>query len=275
MALKDRMGVDIGRRLRLEDGIEWAGANGIRYVDIQLDTAHNAVTTFDDRRCETVRGLAAKHAVTLGLHTLSGVNVAEYSPFVAEAVDRYLQSYIDVCPKLGAQWIVVHAGYHFTSDVRERMEAGCERLKRMTAYAEGKGVTLCLENLNNEPADAEVHYLAHTVEEWMYYFERIRSPNFRMSFTANHAHLVPEGVDGFIDAIDFAMVAEVRVADTFRLGKEIHLKPGDGDMDFANMFRRIEAKGFKGHYMNGYGSLDDMLEGNRTLLAIAQSAGIE
>lgn len=275
MALKDRMGVDIGRRLRLEEGIEWAAANGIRYIDVQLDTAHNAVTTFDDRRCEAVRAAAARHGITLGLHTLSAVNVAEYSPFVAEAVDRYLQSYIDVCPKLGAQWIVVHAGYHFTSDVRERMEAGCERLKRMTGYAEGKGVVLLLENLNNEPADAEVHYLAHTVEEWMYYFERIRSPNFRMSFTANHAHLVPAGVAGFIDAIDFAMVAEVRLADTFRLGKEIHLKPGEGDMDFADMFRRIEAKGFNGHYMNGYGSLDDMLEGNRTLLAIARSAGIE
>lgn len=275
MALKDRMGVDIGRRLRLEEGIEWAAANGIRYIDVQLDTAHNAVTTFDDRRCEAVRAAAVRHGITLGLHTLSAVNVAEYSPFVAEAVDRYLQSYIDVCPKLGAQWIVVHAGYHFTSDVRERMEAGCERLKRMTGYAEGKRVVLLLENLNNEPADAEVHYLAHTVEEWMYYFERIRSPNFRMSFTANHAHLVPAGVAGFIDAIDFAMVAEVRLADTFRLGKEIHLKPGEGDMDFADMFRRIEAKGFKGHYMNGYGSLDDMLEGNRTLLAIARSAGIE
>jgi len=232
MQLHDRIGIDLGRRLKLEDGIEWAAKNDVRFIDIQLDTADNAVTTFDDKRAERVRELAATHGITLGLHTLSAVNVAEYSPYVADAVDAYLKSYIDAYGKLGAQWIVVHAGYHFSSDVEMRMEAGCARLQRMVDYAEKKNAILYLENLNSEPADAEVHYLAHTVDEWMYYFDRIKSPNFRMSFTANHAHLVPDGVDGFIDAIDFARVGEVRLADCVRLGKEQHLKPGEGDLDF-------------------------------------------
>ena len=76
------------------------------------------------------------------------------------------------------------------------MEAGLERLKRIAAYAESKGALILLENLNKEPEDSEVHYLAHTVEEWRYYYERIQSPAFGLSFTANHAHLVPEGIDG-------------------------------------------------------------------------------
>ena len=272
--MRDRIGVDLGRRIRLEEGIEWAAKNDVRYVDIQLDTSSNAVTTFDDKRAESVRRLADKHGVTIGLHTLSAVNVAEYSPYVADAVDAYLKSYIDIYPKLGAQWIVVHAGYHFTSDVEMRMEAGCARLQRMVDYAEKKGAVLYLENLNNEPPDAEVHYLAHTVEEWMYYFERIQSPNFRMSFTANHAHLVPDGVDGFIDAIDFSRVGEVRLADCLRLGREEHLKPGEGNLDFGNLFKRIEAKGFKGHYTNAFGTLDDMLAGREYELARAQAAGV-
>ena len=33
---------------------------------------------------------------------------------LAAAVDAYLKSYIDIYPKLGAHWIVVHAGFHFT-----------------------------------------------------------------------------------------------------------------------------------------------------------------
>lgn len=272
--MRDRIGVDLGRRIRLEEGIEWAAKNDVRYVDIQLDTSSNAVTTFDDKRAGSVRRLADQHGVTIGLHTLSAVNVAEYSPYVADAVDAYLKSYIDIYPKLGAQWIVVHAGYHFTSDVEMRMEAGCARLQRMVDYAEKKGAVLYLENLNNEPPDAEVHYLAHTVEEWMYYFERIQSPNFRMSFTANHAHLVPDGVDGFIDAIDFSRVGEVRLADCLRLGKEEHLKPGEGNLDFGNLFKRIEAKGFKGHYTNAFGTLDDMLAGREYELARAQAAGV-
>jgi len=274
LGLRERIGVDLGRRIRLEEGIEWAAQHAVRFIDIQLDTAANAMTAFDDQRAERVRQLAATHGITLGLHTLSAVNVAEYSPYVREAVDAYLKSYIDIYAKLGAQWIVVHAGYHFTDDIDMRMQAGCARLQRMVDYAEQKGAVLYLENLNNEPADAEVHYLAHTVAEWMYYFDRIRSPNFRMSFTANHAHLVPDGVDGFIDAIDFSRVGEVRLADCRRLGKEEHLQPGAGDLDFGNMFKRIEAKGFKGHYMNPFGTLDGMLAGREYEIGKAREAGV-
>ena len=274
MTFRDRIGIDLGRRIRLEDGIEWAGKHGVRYIDIQLDTAANALPTFDDVRARNVRALAERHKVAIGLHTLSAVNVAEYSPYVADAVDTYLRSYVDVYAKIGASWIVVHAGYHFTKDKPLRMEAGLARLKRVVDYAEKRNALILLENLNKEPAEAEVHYLAHTVEEWRYYFEQISSPSFKLSFTANHAHLVPDGVPGFVDAIDMSRVEEVRLADCFRNGHEVHLKPGAGNLDFADMFKRIESKGFKGHYTNAFGSLDEMLAARDTLSDIARSAGI-
>jgi sugar phosphate isomerase/epimerase len=274
MGLKDRIGVDLGSRIRLEEGIEWAARHGVRLIDIRLDTKENMFTKFDDARASAARAACEKHGIRLGLHTGSAVNVAEYAPHVAEAVDRYLQGYIDIYDKLGANWIVIHAGFHFTSDKTARMEAGLERIKRAAAYAEKAGAILYLENLNKEPDDAEVHYLAHTVEEFRYYFERIDSPNLRLSFTANHAHLVPDGVDGFIDALDFRRVGEVRLADCFRNGKEQHLKPGSGNLDFGNMFKRIEATGFKGHYTNAFGSLDDMLAGREQLVEIARKAGV-
>ena len=274
MGLKERIGVDIGRRAKLEDGIAWAAKHGVRYVDIQLDTAANALTTFDDRRAAGIRDACEKHGIQLGLHTLSAVNVAEYSPFVADAVEQYLKAYVDVFGRLGAKWIVVHAGYHFSSDKQMRMEAGLERLKRIAAYAEKKGALILLENLNKEPEDAEVHYLAHTTEEWRYYWERISSPAFKLSFTANHAHLVPEGIEGFVAALDMDMVYEVRLADCFRNGYEVHLKPGAGDVDFGDMFRRIEGKGFKGHYTNAFTTLDDMLWARDYLADAAMRAGV-
>jgi sugar phosphate isomerase/epimerase len=274
MGLRDRIGIDIGRRLALEDAIAWAARHGVRTIDIQLDTATNALTSFDDRRCATIRAALATQGIRLGLHTLSAVNVAEYSPYVGEAVDAYLKAYVDIAAKLGAEWIVVHAGYHFTDDRDERMRAGLERLQRLVAYAESKGALILLENLNKEPGDAEVHYLAHTVAEWRYYFERIHSPSFRLSFTANHAHLVSEGIAGFVDALDMDRVAEVRLADCFRNGSEVHLKPGAGDLDFVDMFRRIEGKGFRGHYTSAFGSLDDMLDARDYLVREAGRAGI-
>jgi sugar phosphate isomerase/epimerase len=273
MKLRDRIGVDLGRKIRLEAGIEWAAKNGVRYIDVQLDTAENALTTFDAKRCAAVKTLLGKHRVKLGLHTNSAVNVAEYAPHVADAVTDYLKAYVDLFPKLGASWMVVHAGYHFTKDKAMRMKAGRERLLRVVAHAEKKKALVLLENLNKEPEDAEVHYLAHTLEEWQYYWD-IRSPAFKLSFTANHAHLVPEGIEAFIAALDFRRVGEVRLADCYRNGHEVHLQPGAGNLDFGQLFALIEGKGYKGHYTNAFGSLGDMLAGRDTLVERARAAGV-
>jgi sugar phosphate isomerase/epimerase len=269
MGLRDRIGVDVGRKLKLEDAIEWAAAHQVRWIDIELDTGANALASFDDARAARVRRACERHQVHLGLHTSSAVNVAEYAPHVGDAVDRYLEAYVEMAPMLGAERVIVHAGYHFTSDKEMRMTAGRERLERIAAHAERHGALLLLENLNKEPPAAEIHYLAHTIAEWQYYYQAIRSPALGLAFTVNHAHLVPEGVAGFVDALDMARVEEVRLADCWRNGDEAHLPPGAGDLDFADMFRRVEAKGFAGHYMNAFGSLDDMLAGREDLVWLA------
>jgi sugar phosphate isomerase/epimerase len=275
MGLFERIGIDVGRKLVLEDAVEWAAEHKVRYIDIQLDTGDNALGTISGIRGSRVRALCEKHHVTIGLHTASAVNVAEYAPYVGDAVEAYLKAYVDASVRLGAKWIVMHAGFHFTSDKDQRMKAGLDRLKRVVAHAENKGALILLENLNKEPDDAEVHYLAHTVEEWRYYFTAIDSANFRLSFTANHAHLVPEGIPGFIQAIDLSQVGEVRLADCFRNGFEAHLKPGEGNLDFGDLFLRLERGGFKGHYTNAFGSLDDMLAARYELLRIAAAAGVK
>lgn len=265
MNLRDRLGVDLGGRMKLEDGLEWAAANQFYFVDVCVDNAPNALDSFTAERLRHVRARCEASGIHLGLHTLSGVNIAETSPYLGAAADAYLRAYMDLSVRLGAQWIVVHAGYHFTSDVETRMTAGRERLERATEYAEKVGATLLLENMNREPDDAEVHYLAHTVEECRYYFDAIDSSRLGWSFTVNHAHLVPEGIDGFIDAFGFGRCGEVRLADN-KGDKEEHLKPGQGNIDFAKLFNTIEGAGYRGHYMNAFGSLDDMLEGREHMI---------
>jgi sugar phosphate isomerase/epimerase len=263
-----RIGIDAGEKLPLEDAITWAAQNGVSIIDVQLDGGDNAVTRIDATRAARIRDRCEREGVTLGLHTSSAVNIAELAPLVSDAVDAYLKAYIDAASLLGAGWIVVHAGYHFSSHVKARMEAGLERLRRAVAYAETKNTRLLLENLNKEPPDAEVHYLAHTVEEWRWYYEKIHSPAFALSFTANHAHLVPEGVEGFLAAIPLDRVAEVRLADCFRNGKEEHLLPGQGDFDFPGLFRALNARGYQGHFTNAFGSLDDMLSARTKFAAM-------
>ena len=265
MILRDRIGIDIGRKLSVEDAIAWAERNGVFYIDCQIDISPNELESFDDRRCDPIRQNCSEKGIHLGLHTLSAVNIAEISPFVRDAVDDYLRTYVDAAVLLNAGWIVVHAGYHFTDDKVRRMEASLERLKRASDYAEQKGAKLLLENLNWEPDRAEVHYLAHTVEESLYYFDRIDSPALGWSFTINHATLVPEGINGFLEAMPTDRLEEVRIADN-NGEYEVHLFPGEGLIDFVDMFTRVEATGFSGHYMNAFGSLDDMLRGREDLV---------
>ena len=197
MGLRERIGIDVGRKLRLEDAIEWAAAHAVRWIDIQLDTGPNALGSFDDapRRRDSralASGTASISACTRPRRSMS----PNTRPMSATRSTHYLKAYVEIAPRLGAEWIVMHAGFHFTSDKEMRMKAGLERLQRIVAHAERHGALVLLENLNKEPEEAEVHYLAHTVEEWRYYFDRIKSPAFKLSFTANHAHLVPEGVGG-------------------------------------------------------------------------------
>jgi hydroxypyruvate isomerase len=269
MTLRDRIGIDLGQRNRIEDGIHAAIDHGVRFLDLKIDVAPNAIESLTYERVANIRRLCDAHEIHVGIHTMSAVNVAEIAPHVRDGVDRYLMGHMDACKRLGGEWMVVHAGYHFTSDVKLRMEAGLERLKRLSGYAEKIGLTLLLENMNWEPDDAEVHYLSHTLEETQYYFDRLTSQKLRWAFTANHAHLVPEGVDGFLDSMDINRCDEVRLADCFRNGKEVHLKPGEGDFDFPALFSKLQKMGFTGHYMNAFGTLEDMLQGREMLGKLA------
>jgi len=67
----------------------------------------------------------------------------------------------------------------------------------------------------------------------------------------------------------------VRLADTWRNGHEVHLKPGAGDLDFGAMFKAIESRGYKGYYTNAFTSLDDMVTARDYLVDRAREAGVK
>ena len=268
MSLKQRIGIDIGCKLSVEDGIRWAADNGVRFIDCEIDIEPNALESFDETRAGSIREMCNALDVHLGLHTLSAVNIAEFSPFVRDAVDDYLRAYIDAAVRLNAKWVVVHAGYHFTADRDRRIEVSLERLRRITDYAQSKGVKILLENLNWEPETAEVHYLAHTVDECLLYFNAIQSAALGWAFTVNHATLVPEGIAGFLKAMPTERLGEVRLADN-NGEYELHMYPGEGIIDFDETFRLIEDTGYTGHYMNAFGSLDDRLRAREDLVRLA------
>ena len=262
MNLRDRIGLDVGAN-RLEDALEWAVAHGFYYLDFNADIGPNHLEAWAKDRLRAVRQTCDRNGVHLGLHTLSGVNAAEFSPYVSRGVDEYLRANVDFARRLGCEWVIVHAGFHFSAAVEERKQASLARLQRIVDYAERSDTRVLLENLNREPDRAEVHYLAHNVEECRLYFDAVESEHLGWAFTVIHAHMVSEGIDGHLDAFGTGRLGEVRLADT--TGEyEVHLPPGQGNIDFENVFRRIEAEGYLGHYMMAFGSFDDMATARET-----------
>ena len=165
----------------------------------------------------------------------------------------------------------MHGGYHFTRDVERRTGISIERLKRAADSAGRSGTRLLLENMNKEPDDAEVHYLACYLDECRRYFDALPAETVGWAFTVNHAHMLPEKIAGFVKGLDIGRCDEVRIADN-KGDKEEHLRPGEGTIDFREMFDIIEGAGFRGHYMNAFGSREDMLAGRDYLVKAAGKA---
>ncbi|HEU0167353.1 MAG TPA: sugar phosphate isomerase/epimerase family protein [Chloroflexota bacterium] len=253
----------------LEEGLTWAADNGFHFVEFGTDLGANAIDRWPEDRVQRVKALAREHDLHLGIHTLSAVNTAEFSPFMTDAVDHYLRANIDLAARLGAEHVIAHAGLHQSSQVELRKQSSLAHIKKAAEHAHEVGVELLLENMNREPDDAEVHYLGHTIDELRPYFEQI--PELKWGFSANHAHLLPVDFDGFIDAFGIDRIGLVLVADC-RGHIEEHLLPGEGTLDFSRLFKRLEGDGYRGPYTLTFGNREQRLAGRDYLLARAAGA---
>ncbi len=251
-----RFGFDAGS-LAAEEAVEWAQSNGFGFIDFSVDCDANGPSSWTSSRIERFRSLTSRTGIRAGIHTSSAVNMAETSPLMRSATDDYLTTIIELAGRIACAWMVVHGGYHFTNDAPNRMRAACERLARSAPSAREAGVELWLENHNAEPTEAEIHYMPHNVDEMRRYFGQLADPVFKWSFNVAHAHLVPEDIDGFLDAFGVRNLAQVRLNDN-RGHKEEHLLPGEGNIDFAATFARLRDLGYEGHYCLGFGTPADM-----------------
>jgi sugar phosphate isomerase/epimerase len=169
------------------------------------------------------------------------------------AVDEYVRQNLDLAKALGADYVICHGGYHFTSDRAARLAVSLDRMRRAAAWAEEREIDILFENHNKEPDEAEIHYLPRDVAELTLYFDAITSPRFKWAFNVGHAHLVPEGFDGFLDAFGVTLIGQVRLNDTHGRYEE-HLLPGQGIVDFRRVFRRLASLGYTGIFSLDFGT---------------------
>jgi sugar phosphate isomerase/epimerase len=253
----------------LEQSLEWAAEHRFTRVDFNADGAPNYPGTFTPERIKNVRERAAADGVTIGIHTSSGVNMAEITPVMAAAADRYVVENFHLARDLGCSYLVCHGGFHFSSDVEPRFEASMARAEKMIHQAEAHSLDIYFENHNWEPEHAEIHYIPHTVAETRRYFERFNSPRFKWACNIGHAALVPDNWTGFLDAFGTDRIGHVRLHDTH--GKyEEHLLPGRGIIDFRAVFTRLNEGGYTGPFTLDFGTPDDRARGRDQFAALLE-----
>jgi len=245
----------------LEESLALAAAHEFGQVDFNADLPPNSFDCFGRRRAAGVRRLCERYGLRLGIHTLSAVNMAERNRIMCAAVDEYLAANLRLAAALDCGWIIAHGGYHFSSDAPARRQTAIDRMRRFAEQTGAAGAEVWFENHNKEPDVAEIHYMPRDAEELRAFFEAIPAeehPHFRWAFNVAHANLVPEGVDGFLDAFGVARIAQVRVNDN-RGEFEEHLTPGEGNIDFEAIFTRVEGLGYRGPYSLDFGGVRERL----------------
>ena len=238
----------------LEQAIEKAAELGFSRVDFNADGPPNYPGTFTPDRVQGVRALAAQHGITIGIHSLSAVNMAEITPVMAAGADEYVRQNIELAAALGASHVVVHGGFHFSSDVDARFEASIARLTLAAQLAEAHSIELHFENHNAEPEHAEIRYIPHTVSEMQRFLGAVSSPSLRWACNVGHAMLVPDGFEGFLQAFGADIIGHVRLHDTNGLWEE-HFRPGEGGgiVDFRHLFTTLHRAGYRGPFSIDFG----------------------
>ena len=240
----------------LEQAIRWAAEHGFQRVDFNADNRANYPATFTPERVALIRSLARDHGMVIGIHTSSAVNMAEITPVMATAADGYVRQNLDLAQALGCSHVIVHGGFHFSSDVEARFEAAIERLRLAVKLAEARGLELHFENHNAEPEHAEIRYIPHTVAEMRRFFDAVSSPSLRWACNVGHAMLVPDGFEGFLEAFGADGIGHVRLHDTNALYEE-HFKPGEGIVDFRHVFSTLHARGSRGPFTLDFGAPEE------------------
>ncbi|RZW20695.1 MAG: sugar phosphate isomerase/epimerase, partial [Desulfobulbaceae bacterium] len=152
--------------------------------------------------------------------------------------------YVQLAHDLGAEYIVLHFGYHFSLFMDEVFRCLVETYKPVVELAEKYELPIGIENMNKMHEDCEVAYLGVTPEELGRVFDEIPSDYFGLTLDIAHACLLPGGCDPFIDRYSDRIIS-THVSDN-DLVLDHHLPVGEGKIEFKSVFKRLIDIDFKG-----------------------------
>jgi len=222
----------------------FAADNGFKRMDLGCSEPVNFPQTFTKERIQSVKELGKTWGVRYGLHTASYVNTAEVMPDVREASERHLLGYINLSKAIGAEYCVIHCGYHFSQLRKAVMESLLKTLTAAIELAEALRLPLVIENMNRVHPESEIVYLGVMVEELSQVFNAIPSRMLGLALDIAHANLLPGGIKPWIEAFP-EKIFHLHLSDNDGV-LDRHLPIGDGNINFDLVFSQLDDIGFKG-----------------------------
>jgi sugar phosphate isomerase/epimerase len=216
----------------------------LSWLEFSCQNPVNFPQTFDRARIRRVRTLIERSGIRCGLHSASFVNTAEIMPTVRKAAETHLREYVELSHALGAEYLVVHCGFHFSAYLDRVRKALYETMARAVEHGERRRVPLVIENMNRLPGDSEFQYLGVTVGELQELFRRIPSPYLGLALDVAHSELLPGGTVPFIRAFR-ERLHSVQLSDN-RGRIDEHLAVGEGTIRFPRVLAALARVGFAG-----------------------------
>ncbi len=173
-----------------------------------------------------------------------------------------IQDSIEVAHKLECPSLLVTVGNEIEAVPRRRQHDNVVECLRLAApLVEKAHITLALEPLNIL-VDHKGYYLS-TSSEGFEILREVNSPNVKLLYDIYHMQIM-EG--NLIDTItkNIGSIGHFHVADV--PGRH---EPGTGEINYANVFSKIDEAGYKGYVGLEFRPLADSREALRTVLGIA------
>jgi sugar phosphate isomerase/epimerase len=246
------------------DSLEIAAWPDIRVRDREHTACHLDVVALDKIRADQILMSLTKRALTisaLGYYE----NILHGDPEQRAAIHQHLRACIDAAELLGVDCVGTFVGRDIGRTVDENLIVAEQVLPPLVDYAGERGVRLVIENcpMTGWHPDGYPGNLAYSPELWEWMFE------FGLYLNFDPSHLLWLGIDPvaaareYGDRVVHVQAKDVRIDNRMRAHYSIfgrvvdhvdpwdtgwwsYCLPGQGDVDWSNLFGALRAHKYEG-----------------------------
>jgi fructoselysine 3-epimerase len=239
-------------RFSVFEAVQRIGAAGYAGVEILADRPHVFPPEFTSSDRERLRGLIDKtglQVANINANTATGYYGRDFweplfEPSLAHPVESerrwridYTRRCIELAAALGAPSVSITSGRMVPGTApQESLELLKRSLAELLPWAKDHAVRLGIEY---EPG-----LLIENCRELVFLLNELDSPLLGANLDLGHSHVLGEDPEDVLRRLS-GRIFHFHLED-IKQGKHYHLIPGEGDMDFARLFRLLDQSAYDG-----------------------------